>query len=208
MNKPVGWTDPANIPCPPGSRVFWATQERPTDVALYTESLVQPGEPVGFVTPEQATQMAHRYSVGDELYSVPMSGERGLKGCTVPLYLKPPQPDQEDYGYGFTFDMVPAMHGVMSHYERQGLLPEAMEVLQGITDALRRYLMNNPVAGSQYLTEREAMKLLGRMADWLADYGGGSWTGQTETVEELLGAYDKLQEEGETGRRAPWLVTL
>ena len=37
--------------------------------------------------------------------------------------------------------------------------------------------------------ERE---LLDRMADWLAHYGGGNWTGQTDTVEELLDDYSAI----------------
>ena len=56
--------------------------------------------------------------------------------------------------YGFTFDMVPAMCGVMSHYKKQGALPEVMEILQGITDALQRYLTNNPAPQPE--REREA----------------------------------------------------
>ena len=60
--------------------------------------------------------------------------------------------------YGFTFDMVPAMCGVMSHYEKQGLLPEVMETLQGITDALQRYLTNNPAPQPE--REREALGMV------------------------------------------------
>ena len=48
QQKPVGWTDPANIPCPAGSRAFWATQEDPTDIPLYLKS-PKPGEPVAEV---------------------------------------------------------------------------------------------------------------------------------------------------------------
>lgn len=53
-------------------------------------------EPVGYVTPEDAAEMAHRCSVGDEVYGVAVGGERDSKGRTVPLYTGPQPRGEKD----------------------------------------------------------------------------------------------------------------